>query len=149
MESLFNASGAEHFISRINKLTPQSQPQWGKMDVAQMLTHCQKFIQVALGELKADVNPLLALLFGRAAKKSLLNGKPFKKNLPTLKEAVITDPRKFDEEKNALIAVIRKFHSDRGSRVPARHPFFGKLAPHEWDLLQAKHLDHHLQQFGA
>lgn len=27
--------------------------------------------------------------------------------------------------------------------------FFGKLSPDEWGILRWKHLDHHLQQFGA
>jgi Protein of unknown function (DUF1569) len=29
------------------------------------------------------------------------------------------------------------------------HPFFGELTPEEWDILQSKHLDHHLRQFGV
>ena len=31
----------------------------------------------------------------------------------------------------------------------AAHPFFGPMTAGEWDLLMARHLDHHLLQFGA
>ena len=28
-------------------------------------------------------------------------------------------------------------------------PFFGTMTPQEWDIIQFKHLDHHLNQFGV
>ena len=37
VKNLFDATAKQEIIDRINKLTPQSERQWGKMDVAQML----------------------------------------------------------------------------------------------------------------
>ena len=42
MKSLFNTEILDEVVSRINLLNPQSQQQWGKMNVAQMLAHCKE-----------------------------------------------------------------------------------------------------------
>ena len=39
IKSVFNAADVAELIDRINKLTPQSTPLWGKMNVGQMLAH--------------------------------------------------------------------------------------------------------------
>ena len=52
VKNLFDPAVKQDIIARINKLTPQSQRQWGKMDVAQMLAHCQMPLGVATGDHK-------------------------------------------------------------------------------------------------
>ena len=41
IKNLFDPSVKQEIIDRINKLTPQTQRQWGKMNVSQMLAHVQ------------------------------------------------------------------------------------------------------------
>ena len=52
MKSLFNTEILDEVVSRINLLNPQSQQQWGKMNVAQMLAHCKDAFKVPLSETK-------------------------------------------------------------------------------------------------
>ena len=40
MENMFEKTGAEKMLTRINNLKADSQPNWGKMSVDQMLAHC-------------------------------------------------------------------------------------------------------------
>lgn len=40
MKNIFNPNDSAEIINRINKLTPQTKANWGKMTVAQMLAHC-------------------------------------------------------------------------------------------------------------
>ena len=40
MESLFDETVTQEIIERINKLSPDSQRKWGKMNVSQMIAHC-------------------------------------------------------------------------------------------------------------
>lgn len=40
LPNIFAKDVSDDVIARINKLTPDSERQWGKMDVAQMLAHC-------------------------------------------------------------------------------------------------------------
>ncbi|MGZ4043297.1 MAG: DUF1569 domain-containing protein [Bacteroidia bacterium] len=150
MKSLFNKQDAQEFINRINKLTAGTPALWGKMNVAQMLHHCQKSLEIASGALKPKINKIIKLLFGKRAKTQLVGGQPFKKNLPTFQEAKIVDQKVFDTEKERLIKLIEQFQKNGKEGLTADpHPFFGDLTPNEWDILQTKHLDHHLSQFGV
>ena len=94
--------------------------------------------------------PLFGKFIGRFFKGLLLGPKPFSRNSPTHPKLVMKEPQDFDRQKARLIAVIRKFH-DAGPAAAARfeHAFVGKLTGDEWGVMQHKHLDHHLRQFGA
>ena len=150
MESLFNKEHNQKIIHRINSLTPSSSAQWGKMNPAQMFKHSQVGLQGAFGEIKFK-RGLIALLFGKAAKKILTNDQPFKKNLPTDKAFIIVGQQvNFEDEKKKLIELVQRFEAKGAAGITSDpHPFFGKLTTAEWDSLQWKHLDHHLRQFGA
>lgn len=82
MKNLLNAAVNKEIIDRLNSLTPSSQAQWGKMDVAQMLAHCQVPMQVAVGEVKLKKG-WIGIFFGRLVKKQLMSDKPLKRGLPT------------------------------------------------------------------
>jgi hypothetical protein len=147
MKSLFNTSDSSKIIERIENLKPDSQAQWGKMRVDQMLAHCQAPFKVAFAELPLK-RGLIGVLFGGMAKKQLAGPKPFKPNLPTHPKFVVADQRVFNDEKGKLILYIKRFNAP-SAIVLDKHPFFGKMNPQEWDNLMWKHLDHHLRQFGA
>lgn len=149
-KNLFDAATKNEIIARINKLDHTTQRLWGTMDSAQMLTHCQVPLQMALGEIKGKGNPVLKFLIGRRFKRKLLAGAPFGKNLPTMPEAKIADAKVFEQEKAKLIEIIERIHKTGASSIGKdEHPFFGKLTPDEYMIIQAKHLDHHLSQFGV
>ena len=146
VKNLFDATVKQEIIDRINKLTPQSQRQWGKMDVAQMLAHCQMPLGVATGKHKLKGSGFLKLV-GPLFKGLLFNNKPFKKNLGTDKSFIMTTPKEFEKEKSGLIQMINDFSASSMTDEP--HPIFGKLTKEQWSKGTWKHLDHHLQQFGV
>lgn len=146
MKSLFDPTENQNIINRIQKLTATSQANWGKMDVAQMLTHCQQPLRVVYGEMKLK-RGLMAILFGKTVKRMLLKDESYKPGLPTAKQFIITDERVFEKERTVLIELVKRFSPGQISKDP--HPFFGKMTAAEWDFMQWKHLDHHLRQFGA
>ena len=146
VKNLFDANVKNEITSRINTLSPQSQSQWGKMNVAQMLAHCQMPLGVAIGKYKLKSNFFLRLI-GPLFKKQLFNDQPFKKNLPTDKSFIVANPQDVEKEKQLLIDMVNNFSETSMSGEP--HPFFGKLTKEEWSKGTWKHLDHHLTQFGA
>ncbi len=149
MKSLFDQNNSKEIICRINNLKPDSEALWGRMNVAQMLTHVQTPLMVLFGEMKLK-RGLIGMLFGSIAKKQLTGEKPFKQNLPTAPKFVVSDSRNFEEEKKKIINMIERFTSlGEKSIANKNHPFFGNMTTEEWDNLQWKHLDHHLRQFGA
>lgn len=149
MKSLFNIRDTDEIISRINKLTPESKPEWGKMNVTQMLAHTTEALRVPIGELILK-RGLLGKLMGGFAKKGAVGEKPFGRGLPTDKNLIKTDTKSFEEEKAKLVEVVKKFQNcDREALAKREHSFFGNMTTEEWDVLMWKHLDHHLKQFGA
>ncbi len=135
-------------IVRIENLKADSKAHWGKMNVAQMLEHCEKPILVSQGKLPVR-RSFIGFLFGKMAKKSLLNNHHFKKNLPTDSNFVIKNEADFEKSKMNLIDLIKGLENGQMSFHNENHPFFGKMSKEEWHILTTKHLDHHLRQFGV
>ena len=149
MESIFEPATLQAFMQRINKLKPDTQRNWGKMDVAQMMAHCSAAIENTLGDTTPKRN-IIGLMFGKFAKKTIFNDKPFKQGLPTGKIFIIADTRNFEKEKQRLKTVLIKLSQGGGKPVDGKmHPFFGQMNAGEWSNLMNKHIDHHLKQFGA
>ena len=155
MESIFSEQGKQAFIDRINKLVPTSQPQWGKMNVSQMFTHCHTALNTSIAgnELKGGrglVEKVMSALFGKIAKKQILNGDGMKKNMPTAKGFKITVEKDFETEKKKLIEVLNTLvEKSDNKQLAEKHPFFGEMSINDWDRLHTKHLEHHLSQFSV
>lgn len=149
MNSIYDKTSSDAMIERINKLTIDSQPLWGKMSVAQMLRHCKLACDVAFDKMDLKVNFLMKLL-GKMIKKKVFYGGDMGKNSPTAKEFIITENLDFESEKKALIENIIRFSNEGKSSIKlTSHPFWGKMTHEDWDALMWKHLDHHLKQFGV
>lgn len=139
----------QHLIKRIQQLHPHSKALWGTMTVTQMLAHCRKPLQFANGEMEMRKR-LLYTIFGGIAKKIFVNPKPFLKNMPTDKCLIITNHDTFANEQQELLTLLARFAQQGHSIFTTKpHPIFGTMTPDEWDMLQWKHLDHHLRQFGV
>lgn len=149
METLFDPAACDRVLARIESLRPDAPRAWGRMDAAQMLSHCALGLEVATGDAEL-ASPFLARLIGPLFKKWMLGPKPFSKDSPTHPRLVMKSPCDFAREKARLLAVVRKFHgAGPASAARYRHAFVQKLTGDEWGRLQWKHLDHHLRQFGA
>jgi hypothetical protein len=149
MKNLFDSAANAEIISRLNHLTVQSHPSWGKMNVSQMLFHCTVPLKVAFGEVKLK-RSVVGWLFGPLAKRRLVSEKPFDKNLPTDKNFIAKHQPDFTAEKQSLEVLVQKFLNAGVEGISNEpHPFFGKMTPEEWGILSYKHLDHHLRQFGV
>jgi len=111
VKNLFDTTVKQDIIKRIGTLTPQNQAVWGKMNVTQMLAHCQMPLGVATGKHKLKRNFFLSLI-GPMFKKKLYDEVPFKHSLPTDKSFIITNPQDFEKEKQN-----ENDHSDHADRL--------------------------------
>jgi hypothetical protein len=149
MESLFDPKGNQNILDRIDQLSPITLSQWGKMTVSQMLLHCQKPIDLAYGTLHIAPH-WKSYFFAKSYRKKLADPKLFHKDQSAIKEFIIKNEPKFDEAKQGLKDLVSKFARDGHKAIRAtRHPLMGEMTPEEWDILQWKHLDYHLKQFGV
>jgi hypothetical protein len=151
MNSIFSDEGVRQLKYRLSTLKPDSQRKWGKMNVSQMLAHCQGPLNVGTGEHNLPRYNFFLRTIGKMVKRKLTRDEaPFKKGQPTDKSFIVSEDRDFEAERKKLTETIDKFSAaGRADKLGGEHPFFGKLSKDEWDKLSWKHLDHHLRQFGA
>nr|MBI1232173.1 DUF1569 domain-containing protein [Cytophagales bacterium] len=137
-------------IQRIDRLNPTSQTLWGKMNVAQMLAHCNVTYEMAFENKHSKPNFFMGLILKAFVKKMVVNDTPYKKNVQTAPAFIIADERDFEVEKVRLIQYLHKTVELGENHFDGRESLsFGKLSSGEWNNMFYKHLDHHLKQFGV
>lgn len=149
MNNLYNEYDVKCILERIEKLTPNTKRQWGKMNAPQMLAHLNAFLETAL-----NTNPqkrmFIGKILGRFLKATYLSKKQFLKNSPTGKNFIFNSSENFEHEKNRAKHLIKKFYENGPEQCTKQpHQFFGNLTPNEWAIAQWKHFDHHLRQFNS
>lgn len=146
--SIFSPEDRRLLLTRFARLTPQTAPKWGKMNVNQMVVHCRRAIEMMTGELKVAPkkgpfrNPLLRYL--------IIHVLPWPNGAPTAPELIPpSDPGEFQDN----VAKLRASVEAMGKRDPkgpfAEHAAFGALHGRNLGALIHRHLDHHLRQFGT
>jgi len=149
MKSIFNTDNNAEIINRINQLSAISPAQWGSMDCAQMMAHCQLAMNMAFGNTKASRH-WIGVLFGQIVKRRLLKVKQLDRHIPAFITLRVTDDCDFETEKRKFIILIQlALQKGEAGLVKYPHPYFGTFKSGEWAQLNWKHLDHHLRQFGA
>jgi hypothetical protein len=149
MKSLYDLSSTMEIRNRLEFLRSDSQKQWGKMNVAQMLAHCSAWMEMAAG-LNSPPRNFVGRIFGKIAKKSVLGEKPIGRNMPSEKSLIMQDEMNFAAERQRLLDWVDRFSTGGPEQCTTDpHCFFGSMSPNEWAILGYKHLDHHLRQFGA
>lgn len=150
MKNVFNKSDVGDFINRINNLTPETRPLWGKMSIEQMLAHCNVTYEMAFENIHPKPNAFFRLLLKLFVKSAVVSSKPYKKNGQTAPQFIIKSSKDFLEEKKRLINYITKTYTLGENHFEGKLSHsFGKLKKEEWNNMFSKHLDHHLKQFGV
>jgi hypothetical protein len=150
MKNVFNQAESAELINRIDKLSPTSKANWGKMSVAQMLAHCNVTYEMAYEDKHPKPNSFKKLILKLLVKKIVVGDKAYSKNSQTAPEFIIKDSRDFEKEKMRLKEYIAKTqqlgeHYFEGKESHS----FGPLTKTEWNTMFYKHLNHHLTQFGV
>jgi hypothetical protein len=150
IRNLFDPKETQETIDRINKLTPETQALWGKMDVAQMMAHCNVAYEIPYTDKHPKPNAFARFMVKLFAKNTVIGDKPYKKNIPTSPIFKMTEPKNFEKEKKRLIDYLNKTQELGTAHFNGlNNPAFGTLTDSQWNTLFSKHLDHHLNQFGV
>ena len=151
MQNVFDAKDAQEYINRINNLTPETQRKWGKMSVDQVLAHLNVAYDLTFTPEKFPKPSFIAkFLLSRFVKPKITNEIPYKQSLPTSPTFIIADERNFEEEKAKLIGNIQRVQQLGKEAFEGKENInFGKMTAQCWNNMFAKHLNHHLEQFGV
>ena len=150
MKSIFEKNIQQELIKRVNSLSAENKPQWGKMNLCQMLKHCTSWDEWTLGINKPVYKQaFIGKLFGKIGLKRITkDDSALDKNTPTTNEFKIRESEcDIELEKAKWIRLIEQYQHYNNSDFI--HMFFGKMTNEQIGIMAYKHADHHLRQFGA
>lgn len=146
MARLHDTGVKDSLDSRLSKLTPSSRAAWGKMSVGQMLWHVNQAMDAALGRLELpNERPPIP----RPVIRFMVLNMPWTKNAPTSKAFIAQQDHDFNTELARCRKLMAEIVARDVSHAPPDHPVFGQMSGAQQSKLHAKHLDHHLKQFGV
>lgn len=150
MKNIFEEKITSEVINRIESLSSDSKANWGKMNVDQMLAHCNVTYEMVYDNIHEKPKGLKKWLIKTFVKNAVVSEKSYKKNGMTAPEFLIKNEKEFNKEKERLIAYLNKTQALGGEHFNNKESHsFGKLTTQEWNNMFYKHLDHHLSQFGV
>jgi len=146
MPTLHDEGYRLQIIKRIRSLRRDSPRRWGRMSADQMLWHVNQALGTALGRVQPspDRMPIPTAVMRFAVLKL-----PWTKHAPTNKAFITGDRHDFEAERARCRALIHDIVARSVDVAPPRHPVFGQMTGRQQSQLHAKHLDHHLKQFGV
>ena len=132
---------------RLKSLRPDAERRWGKMSVAQMLWHVNEAMEGALGRIKADA---MKVPLPRPVLKFLVLNAPWGKGAPTLKRWIPQhDSYDFASERDRCCRLVDEIAARPLEDAWPDSPTLGRMTGKDVSRLHAKHLNHHLTQFGC
>lgn len=146
-EDLFDQQTFDQVKKRLDNISADSKPGWGKMNAAQMMAHCAEIQETMNGKLLKT--PAIIKLFAPIIKKKVVKGN-YKKSTRTHPAYKQNGNKNFSDEKKRLIKALDAFveaGQEKAATLP--HSFFGKMTAYEKGRAMFKHLDYHLQQFNV
>lgn len=147
MPTLWNDAERAELLKRLDMLTPSTQSKWGKLDCKQMLAHLSDSMRMAMGEI--SIKPRSGLLRTKLVRYLIIHVLPFPKGAPTAPELISRQCQDPKQELIELKGLIAKLATNANQTNWPEHPAFGALGREDWGVLNYRHIDHHLRQFGA
>ncbi|HVG24311.1 MAG TPA: DUF1569 domain-containing protein [Thermoanaerobaculia bacterium] len=147
MKTIFDERHRDGILARVEQVTADSRPRWGKMNVEMMLAHLVASMRMATGELPTK-SKKLPIRFP-PLRQLLVYWLPWPKGTPTAPELLPSDRGSVDDNKRALAELIRATGAKGPRGTWPEHPAFGNLSGRGWGVLAWRHIDHHLRQFGV
>ncbi|MDP9204545.1 MAG: DinB family protein [Gemmatimonadota bacterium] len=145
-KSLSSARARQELVDRLERLTPDAIPLWGRMTAPQMLAHLADWMLMAKGELNTAAKKRVLRI--PPLKQLVIYWLPFPKGVPTAPELISRKPSEWAIERATVRQHIQWFEDLDAKAVWPEHPAFGRMTPRAWCVLGYRHTDHHLRQFG-
>lgn len=133
--------------ARIRSVSADAQRRWGSMTVDQMLWHVNEGMEMTLGRVTSppiEGGPKLP----KWLLKFFVLSVPWPKGAPTYKAMMASSAHDVDHERERALRLLTEIAARPLDAAWVDSPSLGPLSGKEWSALTAKHLDHHLRQFG-
>ena len=140
----------EEIIARVWHLRPHAEPQWGTMNVFQMVKHCRLFEAWihGIGDWDYTISRSTPTQAAQALAAITADDAPLMKFAASSKILIVAEPDcDFESERNLWIEHLERYESYKNPAFV--HDFFGKMTTEQIGILAYKHTEHHLRQFGV
>jgi hypothetical protein len=131
---------------RVDSLRVDARRQWGKMTIDQMLWHVNVSMREAVGDYKPQIKPLPV---PKAILRWAVINIPWGRGAPTRPDMYTVSTYDFNAQKTECLSLIDRIAAKPLSAEWPNSASMGKMRGKHWSQLTAKHLDHHLRQFGS
>jgi hypothetical protein len=116
------------------------------MSVDQMLWHVNQGLDATVGRIEPEK---MRMPLPAAALKFMVLNLPWMKGAPTNPRFVATARYDFARELERCRQLVNEVAAHPLDDLASQHPVLGRMSGRDHSRLQAKHLDHHLRQFGV
>ena len=148
MPSLFDPEVRRAVLDRVARLTPQRKPGWGRFTAPEMVCHVSAGLRQGLGEL--DAGPPAGPLTRFPMNWLAIHVIPWPKGKgKSPREFLATRPTTWEADVAHLRDLIERFSVRGAGAAWPPSKVFGRISGRSWGVLEYKHLDHHLRQFGV
>ncbi len=147
MLSIFDKSTQDKLLARVEKLSPASQRQWGKMNVSQMMKHLTHAFTVPLNPKHGPKENIYYVMANPVSRWLMFDVIPWPHSMPAPHVLLVKDDPEYEQAKTDFVQSMQTFLS--AGSFPGSHPVFGEMDKNNWGKLMATHLDHHLRQFNV
>ena len=147
--SLRDARGRRAILDRLAALTPGHTRRWGRMEPEQLLPHLATGLRLALGERIGEGSPP-GRIRGALLRFFAIHRLPWPEGkIQSPPGAFNTPSLGWQRDKEIVVELVERFATTSPDRLGVIHPSFGRMTTRDWDVLQYRHFDHHLRQFGV
>jgi hypothetical protein len=148
MPELHDPTVREALKARVRAVRPDARGKWGSMTVDQMLWHLSSALELCLGGSDPGRDTAPFPMPKPMLRFAVLN-LPWPQGVPTLEALKATKRYDFAAEQARLLRLIDEFTAKPTRDRWPEHPVLGNMSGSQYSRLQAKHILHHLEQFGV
>jgi hypothetical protein len=147
MQCLWDPQCLTDVERRVDRLTPELRPRWGRLTPHAMVCHLSDALRITLGDI--SLAPVRSPLRHPPLKWLVIYVLPVPRGINSPDGFFTTAPTEWEADRAQLSELLA-----RGATHPAEEPWgvsplFGTLSKQQWGILNYKHADHHLRQFGV
>jgi hypothetical protein len=146
MSHLHDPEVCSSIRNRLQSLRADTARQWGKMSVDQMLWHVNVSMREAVGDYTPELKPLPV---PKALLRWLVLTMPWGRGARTRPDMYAVSSYDFDAQRAECLSLIDRIVARPLSGEWPDSASMGRMTGRHWSRLTAKHLDHHLRQFGV
>ncbi len=148
MPTLFDTATRASILDRLTRLAPDRAPTWGRFTAPQMVCHVSAPLRQGLGEL--DAGPPVGAFSVFPLNLLMIHVVPWPREKgKSPPEFLATRATTWEADIAMLRDLIERFAARGPAAQWPANKVFGSISGPSWGVLQHKHLDHHLRQFGA